>query len=245
MAKDPAFLFYPGDWQGGTMYLTHEQKGCYMDLLILQFNAGKFTIAQAKQVLSICFDVAWPMLSLKFKTDGTYYWNERLQGEVEKRKRFTTSRQENAKGLKKKKHMLQHMEDENENILRIVKQLENTNQAPIEETQKQYFMYLVVEMAKIFTENNPEYPFDKNADYSACLCIAYMIAEQKKWTKTEILNGRMTDCLESWRKIVDFIKQDDWLKTRSLGDISTVREWQRLNQKMAAQKGSSGKKMVI
>ncbi len=245
MAKDPAFLFYPGDWQGGTMYLTHEQKGCYMDLLILQFNAGKFTIAQAKQVLSICFDVAWPMLSLKFKSDGVYYWNDRLQQEVEKRKRFTTSRQENAKGLKKKKHMLQHMEDENENILRIIKQLESTIQVSIAESQKSYFMYLVVEMSKIFTDANPEYPFNKNADYSACLCIAYMIAEQKKWTKTEILNGRMPECLESWRKIVEFIKQDEWLNTRALSDIATVKEWQRLTQKMNAQKGTGGKKMVL
>lgn len=216
-----------------------------MDLLILQFNAGKFTIAQAKQVLSICFDVAWPMLSLKFKTDGTFFWNQRLQEEVEKRKRFTTSRQENAKGPKKKKHMLQHMEDENENILRIIKQLETITQVSIQENEKQYFMHLVVEMAKIFTEANPEYPFDKQSDYPACLSIAYMVATQKNWTKTEILNGKMQDCLTSWGKIVSFIKQDDWLSTRSLSDISTVKEWQRLTQKMNSQKGGSTKKMVL
>lgn len=245
MAKDPAFLFYPGDWQGGTMYLTPEQKGLYIDLLILQFNVGKFTLAQAKQVLSICFTVAWPMLELKFKTDGDYYWNERLQEEVEKRKRFTASRKENAKGLKKKKHMLQHMEDENENILRIIKQLEIVTKVNIQENEKQYFMHLVVEMAKMFTEANPDYPFDKQADYSACLSIAYMVATQKNWAKTEILNGKMQDCLTSWGKIVAFIKQDDWLNTRSLSDIATVKEWQRLNQKMNSTKGGSTKKMVL
>jgi len=37
MAKDPAFLFYPGDWQLGTMHLTLLEKGCYMELLVLQF----------------------------------------------------------------------------------------------------------------------------------------------------------------------------------------------------------------
>lgn len=124
MAKDPAFLFYPGDWQGGTMYMTHEQKGAYMDLLILQFNVGKFTLAQAKQVLSICFDVAWPMLQHKFSTDGKVYWNQRLSDEVERRQKFTQSRRDNAKGQKKgkvngkayAKHMVQHMETENETI---------------------------------------------------------------------------------------------------------------------------------
>lgn len=126
MAKDPAFLFYPGDWLSGTMYLTHEQKGAYMDLLILQFNVGKFTEAQAKQVLSICFDVAWPMLKQKFSTDGILYYNVRLQTEIDKRKNFTESRRNNAKGVKNKetesleeekpkKHMLQHMEDEDIN----------------------------------------------------------------------------------------------------------------------------------
>jgi uncharacterized protein YdaU (DUF1376 family) len=119
MAKDPAFLFYPGDWQGGTMYMTHEQKGAYMDLLILQFNVGKFTLAQAKQVLSICFDVAWPMLEQKFSTDGVYYWNQRLSEEILRRQKFTKSRRENAKGGKNKEKSLKayakHMENENEN----------------------------------------------------------------------------------------------------------------------------------
>ena len=129
MAKDPAFLFYPGDWLSGTMYLTHEQKGAYMDLLILQFNCGKFTEAQAKQVLSICFDVAWSMLKQKFKQEGDFFFNERLSLEIEKRKSFTQSRRDNASGnkkpkssstkqQKKEKHMLEHMEDENENINR-------------------------------------------------------------------------------------------------------------------------------
>jgi uncharacterized protein YdaU (DUF1376 family) len=38
MAKDPAFLFYPTDWLGGTMGMTFEQKGAYMNFLMLQFN---------------------------------------------------------------------------------------------------------------------------------------------------------------------------------------------------------------
>lgn len=124
MAKDPAFLFYPGDWLSGTMYLTHEQKGAYIDLLILQFNVGSFSEAQARQVLSICFDVAWPMLKQKFIKESGLYFNERLKVEIEKRKSFSESRRNNAKGVKSKKtdpllekekseHMHEHMEDEN------------------------------------------------------------------------------------------------------------------------------------
>lgn len=126
MANDPAFLFYPGDWMGGTQWMTMEQKGCYMELLILQFNTGQFSETQAKQVLSICFDVAWPMLKQKFIFENGFYFNERLREEIEKRKKFTQSRRDNALNPKTKKnpvkknkasakHMQQHMEDENEN----------------------------------------------------------------------------------------------------------------------------------
>ena len=119
MAKDPAFLFYPNDYIGGTMGMSFEEKGCYMELLMMQFNQGKFTEAQAKQVLSICFTVAWPVLKLKFESDGTYYWNKRLADEIEKRKRFSESRRLNGLGTKKTKasakHMPKHMEDENRN----------------------------------------------------------------------------------------------------------------------------------
>lgn len=114
--KDPAFLFYPGDWMGGTQWMTFEQKGCYMELLILQFNTGKFTESQAKQVLSICFDVACILLKQKFVFDGEFYFNERLKTEIDKRKIYTESRRIN--GLTPKnsnKHMHKHMEDENRN----------------------------------------------------------------------------------------------------------------------------------
>jgi uncharacterized protein YdaU (DUF1376 family) len=121
MASDPAFLFYPGDYQGGTMYLTLEQKGAYMELLILQFHTGGFTEAQAKQVLGICFTSAWHMLRDKFIKQGDLYYNERLKFEIEKRKKYSESRRSNASKVKEEKikenisseHMLQHMENEN------------------------------------------------------------------------------------------------------------------------------------
>lgn len=119
MAKDPAFLFYPGDWTLGTMHLTLLEKGCYMELLILQFAKGKFTEAQAKHMLNGSFYLAWVNIRDKFETDGNFYWNKRLQVEKEKRQKFTDSRRNNGSipksDKKDDKHMLKHMEDENEN----------------------------------------------------------------------------------------------------------------------------------
>ncbi len=118
--KDPAFLFYPGDWQLGTMHLTLLEKGCYMELLILQFAKGKFTVAQAKHMLNGSFEVAWPTLREKFETDGTFFWNKRLQLEKDKRQKFTDSRKSNGSIKKEAKHMPKHMEDKDINRSKAV-----------------------------------------------------------------------------------------------------------------------------
>jgi len=122
VAKDPAFLFYPGDWLGGTMGMTFEEKGAYFELLIFQFNCGAFSEAQAKQVLSICSASVFHKVIQKFSKNGNLYFNKRLAEEIEKRKKFSESRRNNAKSKKlpestpkKDKAYAQHMEDENEN----------------------------------------------------------------------------------------------------------------------------------
>lgn len=206
MAKDPAFLFYPGDWLGGTMGMSLEEKGGYLELLILQFNTGKFTEAQAKLVLSICFDVAWDTLRQKFKTDGTFYWNERLQEEKEKRQNFTNSRKNNALTPKKpKKHMHKHMENENinENI--------DSNETAIEN-------FLVPEMLKIYKKHLPNYKQDQKRDAAPLLSIAKFLIEQGK------IEGRPEDnranILQAWEPLCSIIAKDNFFRTKPLKTIS-------------------------
>lgn len=122
MGKDPAFLFYPNDYIGGTMGMTFEEKGAYIELLMTQFNRGHMT----SQVIGQVVGHLWVNLQSKFKQDenGLYY-NERLDIEIEKRKTFIQSRFNNLTGKnqysKKEGHKGGHktdrMEDENENIL--------------------------------------------------------------------------------------------------------------------------------
>ena len=128
--KDPAFLFYPNDYLGGTMGLTFEQKGAYIDLLMMQFNRGHMTLHMIGQMLGHNFDNIWDAISDKFKidADGLYY-NERLEIEQNKRKMFSDSRRNNISGKnqytdkpkkttsKKGGHMTLHMEDENVNVI--------------------------------------------------------------------------------------------------------------------------------
>lgn len=132
MGKDPAFLFYPNDYLGGTMGFSIEQHGLYIIALIFQFNHGKFSEPQINSLLNGKFD----SIKHKFQTDGKLFWNERLNTEKEKRKLYTESRKRNGRSflLKKDKplinteinteHMgippLPHMENENRDRIKDV-----------------------------------------------------------------------------------------------------------------------------
>jgi uncharacterized protein YdaU (DUF1376 family) len=114
VAKDPAFLFYPNDYIGGTMGMTFEEKGAYVDLLMLQFNRGHMTTHMIGQTVG----QPWDNIKCKFvqDTNGLYY-NVRLEQEVEKRKNYTASRRNNISGVNqytkdgghKRGHMTTHM----------------------------------------------------------------------------------------------------------------------------------------
>jgi len=142
MAKDPAFLFYPNDWTGGTMHLSFECKGAYFELLMLQFNRGHMTLDMIGQVLGQSMDKIWPQIEDKFQTDGKVFWNERLREEKEKRVKFTESRRNNKKGSNQfskkethdthmKGHMTSHMENVNEDVNEIVFGIKKESQVSI------------------------------------------------------------------------------------------------------------------
>lgn len=113
MAKDPAFLFYPGDFNTGTQFFTDDQVGKYMRLLMAQHQHGHLT---QEQVLHICKSYDKHVMA-KFVQDSDGLWfNERLETEILKRKNFVKSRSENrTKGKNISKTHEQHVENKNEN----------------------------------------------------------------------------------------------------------------------------------
>lgn len=121
MSKDPAFLFYPNDWIGGTMGMTFEEKGAYMELLMLQFNRGHMTAHMIGQTIG----QLWDKVKDKFEQDDEGLWyNKRLDTEKIKRSKYTQSRLNNKKGtnqftkkqIQKVGHMTKHMENVNVNV---------------------------------------------------------------------------------------------------------------------------------
>lgn len=87
--KNPAVLWYPGDYLVGTMGMTWEEKGRYVELLNLQHQKGHLNIERLmpdcpKEVLA------------KFVQDEDGLWyNVRMEEEQIKRSKFVQSRKNN------------------------------------------------------------------------------------------------------------------------------------------------------
>lgn len=139
MAKDPAFLFYPGDFLTGTMFFTDEQVGKFIRLLCAQHQHGHLS---EKQVLHICKTYDSDIMEKMQQDAQGLFFNAKLDEEASKRKSYTESRKNNRLGKKEPsipsydttydKHMSNHMENENENENRNIIEKENKVKMPFE-----------------------------------------------------------------------------------------------------------------
>lgn len=92
MAKDPAFLFYPGDFIVGTYAMSFEDRGKYITILSMMHQQGRMNEETIRFIVgSISVN-----LKSKFSIDEKGLWfNKRLEEEIEKRQKFTDSRRIN------------------------------------------------------------------------------------------------------------------------------------------------------
>lgn len=126
--KSPAFLFYSQDFIVGVQTLSFEDRGKYITILCQMHQQGRLDEE------TICFLVGSVSVKLKSKfliDENGFWYNERLELEVEKREKYSESRRNNgfqggrpAKVKKpKENHMVSHMHNhmgnhmDNENIL--------------------------------------------------------------------------------------------------------------------------------
>lgn len=111
--KDPAFLFYTADFLTGTMTMTDEQVGKYIRLLCLQHQNGRIS---EKDMLFICKSYDEDIYN-KFEKNGDgRYYNIRLENEMLKRSKYSESRSNNRKSIKKEEDIPAHSPDHMDNI---------------------------------------------------------------------------------------------------------------------------------
>src|SRR5690606_3320165 len=112
MAKDPAFLFYPGDASEDTQFMNRLERGAYFDLLKAQKKFRRFTLEQIKKVLGQDFDACWPAIELVLAKDSDGYYIEWVDEKIKAREAFSESRRRNRKkksSEQEKKSSEQHM----------------------------------------------------------------------------------------------------------------------------------------
>jgi uncharacterized protein YdaU (DUF1376 family) len=93
MAKDPAFLFYPGDFLMGTMYMSDAQIGIYVKLLCSQHQHGGI-------IDKVCFNSLAGennLIRSKFIECEEGFYNERLAEEMGKRNKKSNNLSDAAK----------------------------------------------------------------------------------------------------------------------------------------------------
>lgn len=195
--KDPAFLFYPGDWLSGTIGMTFEEKGAYMELLMAQFSRGHMTDHMCGQLVGHL----WGQLRFKFKQDDDGLWfNERLEIEKEKRKRFVNSRKNNVKGANQyinketlsghvSGHMTAHMENRNRNRNRN-EDLNNTNN---ESKNQKWFDD---QIDQLFREKMQIVHKGKDIDRAIAESYLHLASDQNR-----LINANAGDCkrlLNTW-----------------------------------------------
>lgn len=94
MSKDPAILFYTGDFLNGCTDLTFEERGQYITLLCLQHQKGHLSEKTIRlSVGSVNGDV---MKKFTKDEDGNFY-NVRMDEEIDKRQHFLDTRYFNGK----------------------------------------------------------------------------------------------------------------------------------------------------
>jgi uncharacterized protein YdaU (DUF1376 family) len=196
--RDPAFLFYPGDWLCDTLGMSKEEKGAYLDLWILQYNQEAFKLHQAKKVIGSNFDELWKVLKEKFIQDNDSFYNERLKYEIEKRKAFTESRRKNAKRIKEQKEekgimaLVESKEKVTKEYTKVMK--EETRQAPGRRLKVLKPVHIIEGVASIWNElgNELKQAYKKQLWNSMVMDVPWiestcrLLKFEEKWFRKEL-----------------------------------------------------------
>src|SRR4051812_8784264 len=100
MANNPSFSLYVNDLEGGTRHMSDEEFGCYIRLLLAQFNRGGTLPTDEKFLSRFCtsFDSSWNIVKEKFKYIGEgKIQNQRLKKEMAKRLKFIDKQEDNGR----------------------------------------------------------------------------------------------------------------------------------------------------
>jgi uncharacterized protein YdaU (DUF1376 family) len=139
MAKDPAFLFYSQDWIVGCQTLSMAERGQYITLLAMMHQQGPM---DEETIRLLVGSVSVRLMSKFYQNDDGNYYQERLEKEVNARKKFVETRRENgAKGGRPKdsepKRRIKPLGKPKPNLMEDVNEIENVIDNKDKEVQEE------------------------------------------------------------------------------------------------------------
>lgn len=87
--KSPCFNFYPADFLVGVAFMSYEQIGKYITLLCHQHQSGHLS---EEDMLTVCSKREKKIFEKFIKDDKGLYYNDRLEKEIDKKRKYSISR---------------------------------------------------------------------------------------------------------------------------------------------------------
>jgi len=221
MAKDPAFLFYTGDFQVGTQFFTNEQVGIYLRLLMAQHQHGHLC---EDEVIFICGKLDPKIMSKFLQDEDGKYYNFRLESEVNKRKSYSESRSNNKAGKgkehkkKTRKSYVKHMEDENKD--KDVIKIKENDIEKFEKFRKKYGG----------TKNGTETEFknfQRHKDWEAILPTLEIAVDNQTLERKQKTERK--EFVPEWKNLQTWINQRCWEQEVKLVEEKPKEEYKKPN----------------
>lgn len=203
MGKDPAFLFYPGDYLRDTQCLSANAQVAYDRIMCEHMR----NICISQQQLNfftkrLSDDEKEEIMHLLRNVDGGFQI-EWVAESISKRRNYSESRRKNRSG-KNKKHMLtyvKHMENENENI-NIVKNIsKNIDKNNLEKMFIEFYKFYP---KKISVKKAREKFFKIKPDHALFEKMMAALARQKASVQWQKDNGQFIPHPATW------LNQERW-----------------------------------
>lgn len=211
------------------MGMSFEEKGAYMELLMMQFNRGHMTTHMVGQVVG----QIWDKIKDKFETDDQgKFFNKRFEDEIKKRQNFVKSRYNNLDGANqytknrdsntthKDGHMTSHMENENIDINIITDK--DSIEIGVQGKEKRKERSLQKEQFELFRQAYPGTKRGLDTEFNN------FVNKHKDWMEVlPILYERLSYQIQA-RKEMDFVPEwkilQTWINKRSWEDEITKPE---------------------
>ena len=204
MAANPIFPLYYNDIDRSTRDWTDEEFGCYMRLLMHQWDKGE--IPKDPQRLSrIVTSLAssWVTVGLKFASTDTGFFNARLEEIRKEREAFLKKQSENGKkgGRKPKINPTTNPKQNPKQSLHIEDEIEIEDEKEIENNKGGAGgNFLIPQMCSVWYESFPTYTKDQKRDYQAMFRVMAFMGQQ-----AGVLN--LAQHPEHWETAIDTLKQ--------------------------------------